>query len=1083
MSGPVGYYRHPSIHGDLVVFASEDDLWSVSVNGGQASRITANRGFAIHPALSPDGSLLAFSSRDEGPVEAFVIESGGGEVRRLTWFGGNATVVGWSKRGSEVLVSSDHRQPFPALMEIWEVPVDGSPPRPLGVGPARSITHEPGGRGVVIGRNTIDPARWKRYRGGSAGQLWIDRRGTGEFSKLIELDGSLAMPMWIGPRVFFISDHEGHGNIYSCTPTGRNLKRHTDHSDYYARFPATDGQTIVYHAGADLWVLDVASDTVGRIDVSLTSSRPQRGRKFESALRHLEGIDLHPNGEALVATARGGVYAMGLWEGAPVGLSAGSATRDRLATWLPDGRRVVAVSDASGEERLVVFRADGTGERRTLRADVGRPFGLEAAPAGADRVAVLNQRQEIQIVNLRSGQAKVVARSSDRRPLGLAWSPDGRWLAFGADATPRTSAIFLHDTVTGRTHQVTSGDFIDGYPSFDPDGKYLYFLSWRTFNPVADGAFFDFGFPRGCRPYVLLLAAETPSPFNKEHQVRRPVGGSASPDGSDQENKKPNGGESEPEPVLVDLDGIADRLVAGPFSEGRYTAVAGAVGRMLVSSEPVTGALGESWRAGPVSPKGLLQTYDFVKGKVETVVDGISSFTVSMDGKVIGIRVGKKFRVVPAAFRDEDSGSDDLSRETGWVDIARIRVEVDPGQEWNQMAREAWRLQRDQFWNPEMSDVDWEDVYRRYAPLVDRIGSRAEFSDFMWEMQGELGTSHAYELGGDYQPQPKWFQGFLGADIEYDRRARAWRIVRVPHGDSWEPEAVSPLSAPSVDVMAGDRLLEVDGRPIDRTTGPAARLTDRAGRAVELTVRRGRRQPRRVVVKTMRSERPLRYRDWVEVNRRAVHDATDQKAGYVHIPDMGARGYSEFHRYFPVEVTRQGLVVDVRFNGGGNVSQLLLQKLLRTRIGYDKTRYGDSFDPYPADSPLGPMVAVTNEYAGSDGDIFSHAWKRYGLGPLIGMRTWGGVVGIWPRHALVDGTITTQPEFSYWFEDVGWAVENYGTDPDIVVEYKPQDYADGHDPQLARAIEEVMRRVDALDPVEPDLSTRPTRRIPKLPPR
>ena len=495
------------------------------------------------------------------------------------------------------------------------------------------------------------------------------------------------------------------------------------------------------------------------------------------------------------------------------------------------------------------------------------------------------------------------------------------------------------------------------------------------------------------------------------------------------------------------------------------------------------GALGSSWRDSPSKPTGLLQAFDYAKAKIEKVMDGISSFTVSQDGKVVGIRVGKKFRVVAATFKEDAPGPDEVSRETGWLDMGRLRVEVDPASEWLQMAREAWRLQRDQFWNPEMSDVDWEAVYVRYAPLIDRVGSRSEFSDFMWEMQGELGTSHAYELGGDYRPTPRYFQGFLGADLEFDTSLGRWRIGTIPTGDAWDPDAVSPLLAPSVDIVEGDQLLGVDGRTVDASVSPAERLTDRAGRAVELTVKRGRRKPRRVAVRALRSESALRYRDWVETNRAVVHQATNGKAGYVHIPDMGARGYSEFHRYFPLEVIRQGLVVDVRFNGGGNVSQLLIQKLLRRRIGYDMTRHSDSFDPYPADSPLGPMVALTNEYAGSDGDIFSHAFKRYELGPLIGTRTWGGVIGIFLRHALVDGTITTQPEFSYWFEDVGWGVENYGTDPDIVVEMTPQDYRAGRDPQLERGITEVMNQIEALDVSFPDVKTRPTRKIPKLPPR
>jgi tricorn protease len=1074
LSAPVGYYRHPSIHGDVVIFVSEDDLWSVPSTGGQATRLTANAGPAILPKLSPDGKMVAFSSRDEGPLEASVIDITGGPARRLTWFGSTTMVVGWSGDGESVIVSSDREQPFPSLMSLWSIPLDGSPPHALPYGPARSLACEPGGAGVVIGRNTIDPARWKRYRGGSAGQLWIDRSGRGQFERLIELDGSLASPMWIGRRIYFISDHEGHGNIYSCTPMGRNLQRHTDHSDFYARFPDTDGSSIIYHAGADLWRFDTDATKPEQVDVTLSSSRPARNRSFESATRHLESIDLHPKGQSVAVTARGTVQTMDLWEGAPLPLNPTSTTRDRLATWLPDGERIVAVTDESGEEQLVVMAADGTGERRSLLADIGRPFWIEAAPAGADRVAVLNERQEVIIVNLRSGQAKVVARSSDNRPGGMSWSSDGRWLAYSADATPRTSAIFVHDTTTGRTRQVTSGDFIDEYPSFDPGGAYLYFLSLRTFNPVGDPAFFDFGFPKGGRPYVLPLEKSTPSPFSVEMSEARPVGAPPTQNGNGDAKV------DEPTPVAIDFSGIEERLIAVPVPEARYTAVRGATGRMLFSSLPVTGAFAES---GTSDPQGLLQSWDFAKLKVEKVVDGISSFAVSHDGNVLGIRSGAKFRAVPVAFKEESPGPEEFTRETGWVNMARLRVEVDPGEEWHQMASEAWRLQRDQFWVANMSGVDWKGVFRRYRPLIDRVGTRGEFSDFMWEMQGELGTSHAYEMGGDYLPTPHWNQGFLGADVEFDRRSNSWRIGRVPNGDAWLPNARSPLSASGVDVQPGDRLVAVDGVAVNRAITPSQRLTDRAGRTVNLTVKRGRRKERTVAVTTLRSEGALRYRDWVEGNRRAVHEATRGKAGYLHLPDMGSRGYSEFHRYFPVEVTRIGLVIDVRFNGGGNVSQLLLQKLLRKRIGYDRTRHADQLVPYPADSPLGPMVALTNEFAGSDGDIFSHAFKMYGLGPLIGTRTWGGVIGIWPRHALVDGTLTTQPEFSYWFSDVGWNVENYGTDPDIVVEYLPQDYAAGRDPQLERGISEVMAQIDDLDVVLPDMRRRNSRKIPKLPPR
>jgi tricorn protease len=473
-----------------------------------------------------------------------------------------------------------------------------------------------------------------------------------------------------------------------------------------------------------------------------------------------------------------------------------------------------------------------------------------------------------------------------------------------------------------------------------------------------------------------------------------------------------------------------------------------------------------------------LESYDFAQEKVETVAEGVSTFSVSLNGQVLAIRAGDKLRVVPAAWKEAEKKPDEPGRESGIVDVGRIRTEVVPAAEWRQMYREAWRLQRDQYWVESMAGIDWTAIHDRYLPLVDRVGSRAEFSDLMWEMQGELGTSHAYELLGDYRPEPGWFQGFLGADLEL--RGRTWRVSRIPVGDSWDAKAVSPLQAPGLDIAEGDAILAVDGRPVNDQVSPYERLVDRAGRTVHLTVRRGRRNPRIVAVDALRSEEPLRYRDWVERNRALVHTETDGQVGYIHVPDMGPWGYSEFHRYFGTEVDRAGLIIDVRQNRGGHVSQLLLEKLVRRRVGYDRTRWGQP-ESYPDDAPMGPMVALTDEYSGSDGDIFSHAFKLFGLGPLIGKRTWGGVIGIYPRHALVDGTITTQPEFAFWFEDVGWGLENYGTDPDIDVDIKPQDYREGRDPQMERAIREVLKLVRKVKPAVPEFEAPPSRVAPRLP--
>jgi tricorn protease len=1081
MSADFGYYRHPTVHGDAIVFVSEDDLWSVPSDGGVARRLTANPGTISFPVFSPDGSKIAFTSRDEGHPEAWVMDADGGPAARLTFMGALTQVVGWSPDGSRVIVATDWKQAFRGFMHLHAVPLSGGTPEALNVGPARAISYQPDGPGVVIGRNSYDPARWKRYRGGTAGTLWVDRTGDGNFRPLIKLEANLASPMWIGSRIYFVSDHEGTGNLYSCTPTGRGLARHTHGDEFYTRFSSTDGRAIVYHAGADLYRYFPETESEKKLPVTINSSRIQRNRKFISPNGFVESFDLHPEGHSLAAAARGGVFSMPLWEGAPLRHGAISSSRYRLATWLPDGERLVAITDEEGEESLIVFNADGSGEKTRISGDIGRADQLQVAPAGAARLALTNQRQEVVLVDLEAGSVEVIAHSPFQRILGLSWSPDGRWLAFGSFVTRRNATVQLYNATTRKVTEVTRPDFVDGYPSFDPEGRYLYFLSLRVFDPVYDSQYFDLGFPKGMRPYLIPLTADTVNPFAAATRAPRPPGAPNDQSGKKNGDEKPGDKKDEkpePAPVEIDLSGIEDRVVAFPVPEGRYGKVLGAKGRVLFSSFPVEGSLGQDWPAGETAPKGRLEAYDFAQEKVETVTDGMATFTVSLNGQVLAVWGNHKLRVVPIAWKEADKKPEEPGRESGLVDLGRIRVEVVPALEWRQMYREAWRLQRDQYWTETMAGIDWTSIHDRYLPLVDRVGSRAEFSDLMWEMQGELGTSHAYELLGDYRPEPHWFQGFLGADLEL--RGRTWRIGRIPRGDSWEGKAASPLIAPGLDIAEGDALLAVDGRPVDASVSPYERLVDRAGRTVHLTVRRGRRNPRVVAVDALKSEELLRYRDWVEQNRARVHAESDGLVGYVHVPDMGPWGYSEFHRYFGTEVDRPGLIVDVRQNRGGHVSQLLLEKLVRRRVGYDLTRWGQP-QSYPEDAPMGPMVALTDEYSGSDGDIFSHAFKLFELGPLIGKRTWGGVVGIYPRHALVDGTITTQPEFSFWFEDVGWGVENYGTDPDIEVDIKPQDYREGRDPQMERALREVAKLIRKHKPAVPEFEQPPSRVAPRLP--
>jgi tricorn protease len=1079
MARTSGYYMHPTLHQDTIVFVCEEDLWSVPVSGGTARRLTTSRGVVSRPQLSPDGTRIAFSARDEGPTEVYVMDAQGGPATRVSFLGAMMTQpVGWTADGRSILLRSNAGQAFLGLQHLYQV-TPGGVPEKINVGPARALAFEPDGPGRVIGINSGDPARWKRYRGGTAGRIWIDRKGAGDFAPLIELDGNLAEPMWIGKRIYFLSDHEGTGNLYSCTPTGRSLTRHTDHEAFFARFPSTDGTRIVYHAGADLYLYDPASDKSTRIEVETPSTRSARARKFVQASAQMQGADLHPEGHSLAVVARGGAYTIGLWEGAPVRHGAVSRARERLARWLPDGKRLVRVSDEKGEEGLAVSKADGSGKEKHLKVDIGRVLSLSVAPAGKDRVALSNHRQEVIVVDLGTGKAKVIEQSPHHRIDGLAWSPDGRWLAYGFPVHRSASTIHLHDTQTGKTHEITRPDFRDFSPAFDPSGAYLYFLSSRVFDPVYDNQYFDLGFPRGVIPCLLPLRKNSPSPFSAATRAPRAPADNGS-----------GGKGKQAEKVAIDLKGIADRVVAFPVPEARYWSIEAGHERAYFVHEPIPASLaGAGWRSGGApAATGVLQVFDFSKQKTETVSDAMTGFALSMDRKTMLLRVGNRLRAVSAPLNGKGlAAGGGVGRDTGWIDIDRIRAEVDPGAEWGQMFDEAWRLQRDQFWVEDMSTVDWKAVYKRYRPLVDRVASRTEFSDLVWEMQGELGTSHNYELGGDYRPEPRWFLGLLGADLSWSKSRRQWVIQRIPQGDSWVTAASSPLAAPGLQIAEGDAILAVNGRKLSASLAPEMCLVNEAGRAVKLTVAsrpRGKKaaKPRTVTVQTIGSDQMLRYRDWVETNRAHVHRASKGRVGYVHVPNMGPWGYSEFHRYFHHEVDYEGLIVDVRYNGGGHVSQLLLQKLARRRVGYGLSRWM-GVESYPADAPMGPMVALTNEHAGSDGDIFSHCFKLYGLGPLIGKRTWGGVVGIWPRHSLVDGTVTTQSEFAHWFQDVGWQVENYGTDPDIEVDIRPQDWAAGRDPQMERGLKEVTRLIREMKPRIPDMGPKPQLGAPRLPKR
>jgi tricorn protease len=994
--------------------------------------------------------------------------------------------------------------------------------RLLALGPVSDLSLRPGAEaagdaasdGVALLTGTFgrDPAYWKRYRGGTSGRLWLGPAGavladtsdgaapastSAPFRRLVaDVHGQFASPMLAGGRLAFLSDHEGVGNIYSCALDGTDMRRHTDNSSWYAREASTDGHRIVYACGGELWLLDnLDGADPRRLDIAVGMTAGGREPRLITAADHVGSLSVDAAGTASAVEVRGSVHWLTHREGPARALAAVPGSRARYPQVLGDDGLVVWATDADGVDSIEIGGAipdesvDPGTPRRLAAGQVGRICGLAASPDGST-VAVAAQDGRLRVVDAASGAVRELAASGNGRVTGLAWSPDSAWLAWsepsdhpsgmGEKPLRRLRLARLSDGVVA---DVTDGRFIDTDPVFSLDGKHLAFLSLRNFDPIYDAHFFDLSFPYGARPFVLPLQISTPSPFGPQ-LGGRPIGEAGTsadgkPDsGPESDTSSPSSARSrDVAEVAIDTDGMTDRVIALPVPESRYSRLRAVKDGLAWLREPVTGNLGVGG-AQPTddAPRPILERFDFGRREATELTGDVDWFEPSKDGTRLVVSDHGELRVIPGGRKADDANPDDNVR----IDATRARFMADPVAMWHQAFAEAARIMRHDFWVADMADVEWDAVQEEYRPLLDRITTQAEFTDVLWELFGELGTSHAYVHSapdGTGAAAP----GVLGADLQHT--AAGWQVSRVVRGESSDPRARSPLAAPGVGVRAGDLLIAIDGQPVT-AGGPGPLLVGAAGKPVELTVEAGAGgSRRRVAVVPLANDRRLRYQDWVNGNRAMVRELGGGQAGYLHVPDMMSQGWADFHRDLRNEMLRDALIIDVRGNSGGHTSQLIVEKLARRVVGWDVPR-GMVPSTYPEDAPRGPVIALADECAGSDGDIVTAAIRTLGLGPVIGARTWGGVIGYDDEHELIDGTTMTVPRLAFWLQGYGWGVENHGVDPDIELLRTPDDWAAGRDVQLETAVRlaiEALRERPAVRP--PDTSIRPSRRRPPLPPR
>jgi tricorn protease len=1088
------------------------------------------------------------SAKDDGPEVYVASLADGTSTRLTYWGTSWARVSGWTPAGEVLAVSAANQPfgHYARARTLATALSDGPGAErvlPFGLVSDLSLgsTGAASGDGAAAGRGadtvglltgtwgsfSADPANWKRYRGGTAGRLWAGPataivsgapgaagQAAGPFRRLLaDLPAQFASPMIVGGRLAFIGDHEGTGNVYSCALDGSDLRRHTDHEGWYARQASTDGRRIVYARGGELWLLDDLQARPVRLDITLGS--PVRGRalRLVTAEDHVGWLSVDHGGRASSIEVRGTVHWLTHRDGPARAVSVVPGARARFPEILGTGGQVVWATDADGTDGLEIGSGDPAGPgpadpadpaaaaRRIAAGQVGRIIGLAAAPDGRT-VAVAAQDGRLRVVDVESGRVRELAASDNGAVTGLSWSPDSAWLAWsqpaehpaGMNGNP-LRRLRLARIADGQVVDATDGRFADTEPVFTLDGKYLAFLSMRDFDPIYDAHFFDLTFPYGARPYLLPLDGTTPSPFAPE-LGGRPIGEPA-----DKPAEAPGGGSGSAgtavgsggtaagsggtaaaggphvPPVLVEPARMADRIVALPVPEARYSGLRAVRGGLAWLREPLTGNLGIGG-AQPAddTPRPVLERFDFAKRALCELAGEVDWFEASGDGTRLVTSDHGRLTVIPAEREASGDNPDDKVE----IDRSRARFLFDPPAMWRQAYAEAGRIMRHDFWVSDMADVDWDAVQDEYRPLLDRITTGSEFTDVLREVFGELGTSHTYAFGPD-GGRPAGGPGLLGADIA--RSGDAWRLTRVVRGDTSDPRARAPLAAPGAGIAAGDMLLAVDGRPVG-PDGPGPLLMGAAGKPVELTVAPADgSRPRSVPVVPLRSDTRLRYLDWVSAKRAQVRELGEGRIGYLHVPDMVSQGWADFHRDLRTEILRDALIVDVRGNTGGHTSQLVVEKLARRVIGWDVPN-GLKPSTYPQDAPRGPVVAIADEYSGSDGDIVTGAIRLLRLGPVAGARTWGGVIGYDNEHELVDGTRMTVPRLAFWFEEHGWGVENHGVDPDVEVLIAPDDWAAGRDTQLETAIGLALQALEQRPAVRPpDTRTRPSKRRPPLPPR
>ncbi len=1039
--------RFPAVWGNQLVFSYAGDLYTTSVNGGTARKLTSHNGYEMFPKFSPDGSEIAFTGQYDGNTEVFKIPATGGVPQRLTHtatlerddigdrMGPNNIVMTWTPDGKSVVYRS-RKQSFNSFRgQLYTVDAAGGLSTELPLSDGGFSSYSPNGTKLAFNWVFREFRTWKYYQGGMADDIRVYDFASGKVEKVSDSPGQDVFPMWIGSEIYYVSDRDRTANLFAYNTETKATRKVTNFTDYDIKFPSHSDTHIVFEKGGYIYLFDAKTQESKKLTIHIGNDQPWARTEWKSVDKSIREASLSPKGERVVFSARGDVWSVPSSKGVIHNLTATSGVNERGAAWSPNGKHIAYISDATGEFEIYLANQDGTGEPAQLtNGNKTYIFNIDWSP-DSKKILYHNKKRELCYLDIDTKKVTVVDKSDRSTRFSYNWSPDSKWITYTRPQADMT-VIRLYNVETKQSHEVTEGWHDSSNPSFSSDGKYLLFTSARDFNPVYSQTEWNHVYVDMSRIYMTTLAKETPSPFAPKNDVV------TIDEDKKEEKDKDEDTTDKVVDVKIDLDGIKERVISLPVSPSNYygvTAIDNKVYYLAISSS----GNGSS-----------MKVYD-LKEKKETTLGSNVSYTLSANGKKMLVRMDGKWGVM-------DLPTAEIKIEEP-INLSQMKVNVDLKAEWQQMYDEAWRHMRDFFYDPAMHGVDWDEVYKKYNVLVPHIAHRSDLAYITGEMISELNVGHAYSQNGE-KPEPERIAtGLLGAKISRDKSGY-FRIDELLKGANWSKQLHSPLRAVGVDVSEGDYIISVDGVATTTTNDVYQLLVGKANTEVLLEVnsKPSASGSRQVLVNTIADESALYYHKWVHENIAKVSDQTDGKVGYLHIPDMGVEGLNEFAKYYYPQLRKEGLIIDVRGNGGGNVSPMIIERLMR-QLTYMTMHTGQTEgDPNPVGMHVGPKVTLLDKYSASDGDLFPYRFQVNKIGKTVGTRSWGGVVGYSGAISLIDGGSIVTPSYAPYDKDgKEFIIEGRGVVPDIIIENDPAQQYKGIDAQLNKAIEIVLDELKA----------------------